>query len=188
MKLRELIAYSLSRGVLSFIVLIYSSVHASSENLSEAINPQFSEINEVLEDRLESNRQFVDNALQTSRQTLQLLMAFDPLTGFPAGSDFESHTGLSEAIERISAEQADNINNYSELMGLRTANLFDLWRQRNEENSSAFMQTGSLYTTDGSHFVEEIVLDPILVVPPQNYFPGLGVSEGGFFAQNTIGP
>ncbi len=182
------LTYSLPLRFLYPVIPFVLGMSAVSAQEALAVELQFSATVENIEEQLNDNRQFVEDALQSSQQLLQSLTAINPETGLPAGYDPDGRSGFSDRVGRTSEAQFEFIENYAALMQLRTANLFELWADRSEDRAFVFMQTGSLYDVPVAPPVEDVEREPRVSVPPDYFFPGFDVPPSGFFAQPQYQP
>lgn len=180
--------YLVPLRVISPIILLILSMSTVSGQEARSVELPFSATVENIEEQLNDNRQFVEDALQSSQQLLQSLTAINPETGLPAGYDPDGRSGFSDRVGRTSEAQSEFIENYAALMQLRTANLFELWADRSEDRAFVFMQTGSLYDVPVAPPVEDVEREPLVSVPPDYFFPGFDVPPSGFFAQPQYQP
>lgn len=95
-------AYLVPLRVISPIILLILSMSTVSGQEARSVELPFSATVENIEEQLNDNRQFVEDALQSSQQLLQSLTAINPETGLPVGYDPEGRSDFADRIGRTS--------------------------------------------------------------------------------------
>lgn len=162
-----------------FAVVVLPIPGAAQEQASPGMLSQSVNI-PALAQQFSDSKQFVDNSL---RETREAVIALSPIDGNLLELRYpQTQSGISDRISAYSNEQTQFMEDYAEMMALRTEALFNLWESASAERVTSFFQTGSIYPIIVPDPEFEYPEPPDEAIELPGEFPGFPVQSGGFFA------
>lgn len=167
---------------LVFSVIALPVATLAQDQATPGLTGPFSNTPELAQQFAE-DRQYLANTLQDTRNAVIALTAIDGdmfAPGYP-----QTGAGFSKRLSEHSEAQSRFIEEYADMMALRTEALFDFWQDANDQHSVTFFQTGSIYSIIVTGPDIEPPKEPSSPIDAPDAFPGLEPPVGGFFAEAT---
>jgi len=141
-----------------------------------------------VEGQLAASRQFVEQAIQESQQTLATLLAANDFSGLPWTSVASQPGTVQDRLNDYAETQLTAFDEYGDLLRLRHQRISLEFDDRQADLVLDFMTTGFLVPSPNMMPIAQTP-PPILSLPnPVTPFPGLGYRAAGFFSSGPAQP